>query len=653
MGRKRDQGKKSYALPVVGTLVLVGVALALCWIVFSSTERAFFQATVTHTTDTMGVIRDLGIESVDTHVRSVKNQVRARAADHGEQLAAAVDAGDDAALGAVLSQARLADDGLDCWFLSFDGRLVGRDGQEASWEAVMPPADAQTALAASDALVVGIGHTGEGDYLMAVAAPVVANGRTAGAFIERLDGYCVSEWISTLRFDAGGGAAYLVDSAGRNIAASREENYDWFETDYNATELAAQSGDAEAASVAALEQLPLKGETGQGTYAWGGGTSYVAYGPLKEAGWGFFVGFYGNELERYASDVAARSNGVAQASVAVLALLLGAIALFAVRSLRRERLTNAALVHQKEQIERQAQDLLVSEERFKVAMEKTGNIVVDFDVAAGDVLCFTTPEDAKHCAPTPEGLRRCLVGSGEVEDESLQLFLDALNDVLHGAHRAACVMEVRGSAGEKLWYRASLSPVAAGAGEPVRVIGVLEDVTKEREAEYDDLTGLLDRKAAFETVQAWLDGADAESRCAFVMVDVDHFKDVNDTYGHAAGDDALRWVADVLAACCGGRAVTARYGGDEFCLFCPHAPARERMAAVFEETNRRLGEGRDLGRGKVALSCSFGAVEHRGAGASFEQLQAEADEALYAAKAAGRCTYAFYGEAPEEEGAAR
>ncbi|WP_143412138.1 sensor domain-containing diguanylate cyclase [Arabiibacter massiliensis] len=646
----RTTTRKPLAVPVAATLALAVVAALLCWAVYVSTERSFYEATAAHTLDAVEIMRDLGTESLDTRIRGLKADVRGHAAEQGAALAQAAD---DAELGRVLSAIHPAEAGLDCWFLASDGRLVGADGEAASWDAVMPPADPLEALSADDALLMGPAYNGERSYIMAVAAPIVVDGQAAGALVERIDGYRVSDWIANLRFKAGYGSAYLIDGTGRNIAASREENYDWFESEYNATENAARTGDAQDQGVAALEQLPLQGARGMGSYEWEGGTSYMAYGPLEEADWALFVGFYGNELERYARDAASQSNGPAQASLALLVAVLGAIALFSVRGLRRQRAANRELVSQKEQIERQAQDLLVSEERFKVAMEKTGNIVVDFDVSKGDVLCFTTPEDAKHCDPTPEGLRRCLVGSGEVEDESLQLFLDALDDVLHGAQRASCMLEVRGTAGEKLWYRASLSPVAAGEGGPLRVIGVLEDVTKEREAEYDDLTGLLDRKAAFETVQEWLDAAGESSRCAFAMVDVDRFKEVNDTYGHAAGDEALRWVADVLGECCGGEAVVARYGGDEFCLFCREAPSREHMSAVFDEVNRRLGDGRDLGRGRMALSCSFGAVEHRGAGAAFEQLQAEADEALYRAKAAGRRTHAFFDEAPKDGEAAR
>lgn len=647
MEERRKKQWVSCTVPVAATLALAGVAILLCWVMFAGTERSFYEAAAAHSVDTMEVVRDLGIETIDTRVRGVKTDLKTVVADHYDDLLAA---GDAAAYARVLSALSLPKDGLDYWYLTTDGALHGADGSRASWPEVMPT-EASPDPAADEVQLLGPTHTATGDYVMAAAAPVVSRGKTFGMLIVRLDGYCVSSWIANLRFQAGEGTAYLVDGTGRNIATAREENYEWFETGYNAAELA-KTGDSDAASVAALEQRALAGETGLGSYSWEGGTSYIAYGPLEETDWGFYVGFYGDELEEYANGIVSQSNGVAQVAVVLLVIALGAIALFSVRGVARERAANEALTQQKSQIEQQAEQLLVSEERFRVALEKTGNVVVDLDVASGDVLCFTTPEEALCCKATANDLRGALVEGCRVEDESLQLFLEAINDLLHGAHRSSCMLEVRDGSGEMLWYRASLSALMALDGRPLRVIGVLADVTKEREAEYDDLTGLLDRRAAFEAIQACLGAAHSAAICAFSMVDIDRFKEVNDSHGHAVGDEVLRRVAAVLSEVFGAECVVARYGGDEFCAFWPVAPPIERLARMMDEANGRIRAGlADLGV-ETAVSCSFGVTVRPCSGTKFASLQAQADEALYAAKRAGRCTYAFFDEALQGRGTA-
>lgn len=645
MRQESSNARIRFAASVIGTVAMVGAAIALCWTVYASIQGNLFDLTASGTLDTLDVVRDLGVESVDTQLRSAKTDVKSAVSEHGAELAAALEGASDglSSVSRVLSGIGLSAYGKDFWLLTTEGLLIGPDGSQPSWSAVMPPADATDIAQANAAEVVGPGHNDEGAYVMALSAPLVVQGEMRGTLIERFDGYCVSAWISDLSFELGGGVTYLVDGTGRNIAASREENYDWFETEYNATELAAQ-GDAEAAEVAAVEGSALAGETGRGSYGWGDGRSYMSYGPLTEADWGIFVGFYGNELETHVESIVAQSAGVAQVCVALLVVLLGVVAIASVRGLSRQRAANERLFEQKLKIEQQAEALMASEARFGVALEKTGNMVFDYDIASGDIQCFTTPEDARRCSATAENLRTALVAQGEVEDESLKLFCDALDDVRHGAQRVECMLEVREPSGEKLWFRASLSALASADGSPLRAIGVLEDVTKEREGEYDSLTGLLDRKAAFETARAALDAAGADDGFAFVMMDVDRFKGINDTYGHPAGDEVLRWVARVLVESFGEDDVVARYGGDEFCVFCDADVRAERLKAAMDRVNARLAESAESRGAADALSCSFGVTMRKGTRLSFESMQAEADKALYAAKRAGRRAWAFYAE---------
>ncbi|WP_432544860.1 putative bifunctional diguanylate cyclase/phosphodiesterase [Kineococcus sp. SYSU DK002] len=161
----------------------------------------------------------------------------------------------------------------------------------------------------------------------------------------------------------------------------------------------------------------------------------------------------------------------------------------------------------------------------------------------------------------------------------------------------------------------------------------------ERRAMVDDLTGLPNRDALLGATARALRAAGPGSGPGLLVVDLDHFKDVNDTLGHPVGDALLREVAERLVAQAPAHAVVARLGGDEFGLLVADGPEAEGLAlAVVEEMSRPLRVG-DL---QVLLPASVGvalAPEH---GTSAPSLLKSADVALYQAKEVrGRaCTYA-------------
>jgi diguanylate cyclase (GGDEF)-like protein len=154
----------------------------------------------------------------------------------------------------------------------------------------------------------------------------------------------------------------------------------------------------------------------------------------------------------------------------------------------------------------------------------------------------------------------------------------------------------------------------------------------------DPLTGLLNHRAVHERLDHELaNGRASGLPVAVVLIDVDNFKTVNDTFGHQAGDRVLRAIAGILAAASRGSDVAARYAGDEFMLLLPgldeaHAGSVcNRIADEVRRVNREL----NLGEG-VRVSLSVGvAVTHR-CQRSVSQTVAIADAAMYDAKETGK-----------------
>jgi len=155
-------------------------------------------------------------------------------------------------------------------------------------------------------------------------------------------------------------------------------------------------------------------------------------------------------------------------------------------------------------------------------------------------------------------------------------------------------------------------------------------------AHIDPLTGLGNRRALMERMQQeWSRIERHGGGLAFVMADIDHFKQINDTYGHNIGDRMLCAVAEVLLLECRGSDFPARYGGEEFAILVPEATA-ETAGQLAERCRQGIGEiALRAGDATITTTASFGVADLDGAESGEELVQA-ADRALYEAKARGR-----------------
>jgi diguanylate cyclase (GGDEF)-like protein len=159
------------------------------------------------------------------------------------------------------------------------------------------------------------------------------------------------------------------------------------------------------------------------------------------------------------------------------------------------------------------------------------------------------------------------------------------------------------------------------------LIGTLQDL-----ATKDFLTGLPNRRHFFERGGQLFRASSGNAAAA--MIDIDHFKHINDTYGHDAGDLAIKAVAGAVAQHARAQDLAARFGGEEFVLLAPGLDARaaadslERLRANIETMRIALPDGRS-----IALTASIGVCTE---GSSLSEMLSEADRRLYVAKAAGR-----------------
>jgi diguanylate cyclase (GGDEF)-like protein len=176
-----------------------------------------------------------------------------------------------------------------------------------------------------------------------------------------------------------------------------------------------------------------------------------------------------------------------------------------------------------------------------------------------------------------------------------------------------------------------------------RIVELQEELLVAREAlrvqaTHDSLTGLLNRAAILEVLQTELARASRESQpVSVLMVDLDHFKRINDHLGHQAGDTVLREAARRMASAIRRYDSIGRYGGEEFLVILPGCTSEGALAQA-ERLRLAVGaEPIDLGRQSVPVTCSLGCACCADApSGTSDSLVREADGALYGAKEGGR-----------------
>jgi diguanylate cyclase (GGDEF)-like protein len=159
----------------------------------------------------------------------------------------------------------------------------------------------------------------------------------------------------------------------------------------------------------------------------------------------------------------------------------------------------------------------------------------------------------------------------------------------------------------------------------------------ERLARTDELTGMRNRRAFYELGElAMAQAKRYDDPIAVISLDIDHFKKVNDTWGHATGDETLRLVALIIQRTIRTSDIAGRVGGEEFAIVLPRATPEQALAMA--ERLRAAMEKAPLyhDRGEIHFTSSFGVAVRDAENDTLDRLLAEADKALYEAKEGGR-----------------
>ncbi len=283
-----------------------------------------------------------------------------------------------------------------------------------------------------------------------------------------------------------------------------------------------------------------------------------------------------------------------------------------------------------------------------------------------------------------EASRLPLSAPGDGETAQLMPWAGVLSD---GRHRTGASLEMTSSTGEVLAFGVNSAPIIDPRGAIRGVLVTFDDVTElqrknveledalrvleasqervqqqnaelEFLASHDPLTGCLNRRAFVDRFSGFLAKSRADgTELTCVILDIDHFKLINDRYGHGVGDQVIRLVGETLTGAMRPQDLVCRYGGEEFCIVMPDIEAQEGRA-ICERVKEALPErARETGvlPASSRLTASFGLSNLSFGGTTVQEILDQADQALYATKDRGRNRVMSWGDgsarhAPEEKG---
>ena len=302
--------------------------------------------------------------------------------------------------------------------------------------------------------------------------------------------------------------------------------------------------------------------------------------------------------------------------------------------------------------------LLESEARWKLALQSVGDGVWDLQVQTGEE--YLSPQLLHMYGYGKNELKYCVVElDNQTHPDDLarmqhdrQAHLDGLTPTYSNEHRVRC------KDGSWKWVHSRGMVIQRDAqGQPVRMIGTHTDITERKRAEalvwqqahFDALTGLPNRRMMQERLAQELKKCRRDGlQLALLFIDLDHFKEVNDTLGHDRGDLLLAEAARRIQDCLREVDTVARMGGDEFMVIISELTDPSHLQGILPMLLQTLSTSFQLGLDQVFVSASIGVTVYPIDALEIEDLLKNADQALYVAKGAGRNRFSFFTAALQE-----
>ena len=289
-------------------------------------------------------------------------------------------------------------------------------------------------------------------------------------------------------------------------------------------------------------------------------------------------------------------------------------------------------------------------ERNQIIVDQSEGIVFEWDLETDVLTCSDKWKKRFGYEPISRSFSQQVRRASHFHPDDLPIIRAKLSGLREDAATVSIDARIADNAGKYLWSKIRATVQRDEAGKPLRVIGLVTDIddlkraalSLKEQAERDTLTKLLNKSSTQLLTAEFLTDREPDSLSAMMILDLDNFKSINDTYGHLFGDSVLTQIGGSLRKLFRAHDIVGRIGGDEFLIFLKDIPNEDMLR---ERCELLLVTFRDLFERYVPdldVSCSIGvslAPEH---GTTYHELFQRADAALYLTKQRGKNGYSFY-----------
>ncbi|MEG2405088.1 MAG: sensor domain-containing diguanylate cyclase, partial [Oscillospiraceae bacterium] len=253
--------------------------------------------------------------------------------------------------------------------------------------------------------------------------------------------------------------------------------------------------------------------------------------------------------------------------------------------------------------------------------------------------------------PRLNNFPQSIIQSNYVLPEDKDIMLKLFSDMRKGVQDCKVELRLLNKNNTYIWCSISASAILDESGKTIKAMGIIEDISEQKskeemltlKAERDQLTYLYNKSTTEQLIKGFLTGKIMdETKHALMIIDVDDFKSVNDTFGHMYGDTVLQKLAGILQPVFRDSDIVGRLGGDEFFVFMKNVFSEETAKAKAQEVCDAFRQTYSENGESCTVSASIGIAIYPGDGVDFESLYKHADTALYLKKSTGKDGYCIY-----------
>lgn len=290
-----------------------------------------------------------------------------------------------------------------------------------------------------------------------------------------------------------------------------------------------------------------------------------------------------------------------------------------------------------------------SMEQYQIILSQTENVTFELDLTTDTITFSERWNDLFGYTPKTTNFIATLPANPHVHPADIPALLQNLNSLKSGTSYAT--MDIRiSTGGQFVWFCLRATAIHDAQGRLIKIVGIILNIDAEKKettalqakAECDSLTKLLNKSTSKKQAVDYLNSYPNGAYCAFMIIDLDNFKQVNDRFGHMFGDKVLLKAAEAIKKSFRSHDLVARIGGDEFMVLMKDISNQE---LIKDRCTKMLNSFQTLLANEefdFETSCSIGVALSPHHATTYEELFKYADEAMYEAKKKGKNNFAVY-----------